>query len=224
MSTVHLARLFSITTRHRPIHDQPEVLLPREPRSPLLPEQLFRAPEHRHVLELGSGWGEFAAGWLATHPDDDYVAFEIKGDRIRRTLKYVRKLDGGHIRIIPVNFTWFLEEILPPHSFDWIIVNYPDPWPKRRHWKHRLVQPGFPQRMSELLRPRGIVHLASDYGPYARRMIRYFRGSPLFESVFPPPDYVRRRPDDMPLTRFGQITGDREGRTPYFTRWRLREK
>lgn len=237
MSDAPTTRLFEIATRERPIHSQPEILLPEFHDQAIDAEKLFRttSPQklppgnpdppptaRRRILELGSGWGEFLVAWLAANPDDDYTAFEIKSDRIRKTLKRVRKLENVHLRMIPVNFSWFLEDILPSASFDWIIINFPDPWPKRRHWKHRLVQPGFPERMSELLRPGGQIHLATDYGPYARKMIRIFRQSDRFESVFPSPEYVRKRPLDVPLTRFEQITGDLEGRVPYFTRWRLR--
>ncbi|MCR9143817.1 MAG: tRNA (guanine-N7)-methyltransferase [bacterium] len=230
MSEVPLARLFEIATRRRPIHSNPEVILPVQPDRPIAPEALFRADDppapgdgvRRRILELGSGWGEFLVDWLQQHPADDYVAFEIKSDRIRRTIKRVRKLEAPHLRVVPVNFAWFLEEILPPAAFDWIIVNFPDPWPKRRHWKHRLVQPDFPERMAPLLRPGGQIHLATDYGPYARKMIQIFRRAADFEAVFPDSDFLRRRPADVPVTRFEQITGESEGRTPYFTRWRLR--
>ncbi|MEQ9363003.1 MAG: tRNA (guanine-N7)-methyltransferase [Leptospirales bacterium] len=236
MTEAPVARLFQIATRPRPIHSQPEVVLPVHRDRPIPEEVLFRsvsngandtetpADGRRRILELGSGWGEFLAAWLAEHPDDDYTAFEIKSDRIRRTLKYLHKLPAPHphLRVVPVNFTWFLEGILPPRSFDWIIINFPDPWPKRRHWKHRLVRPGFPERMAPLLRPGGQIHLATDYGPYARKMIQLFRRSAHFEAVFPAPEYLRRRPADVPLTRFEQITGAGEGRVPYFSRWRLR--
>ena len=227
MPSVPIDRLFYIATHPRPIHREPEVVVPQS-RAPLDPASLFRPDEpgthRRNILELGSGWGEFAARWLDEHRDDNYVAFEIKNDRIRRTLKRVRKLDGAHLRMVPVNLNWFLEDILPPHSFDWVIVNFPDPWPKRRHWKHRLVQPQFPGRVAQLLRPGGLVYLATDYGPYARRMLRIFRDAPDFAPVFTEDggrDFRRSRPADVPPTRFEEITRDQEGRTAYFTRWRL---
>lgn len=224
------AKLFAIASRSRRIHSFAEVLVPERP-EPLEPARLFRSPADasRRILELGSGWGEFLIGWLRQHPQDQYVAFEIKSDRIKKTVKRLGRLrqESGaavHARIVPVNFNWFLESILPPHSFDWIIVNFPDPWPKRRHWKHRLVQRDFPARVASLLRPDGdgIVHLATDYGPYARRMLRIFRDSPLFEPVYDFPHYLRRRPDDVPPTRFETITTQLEGRTPYYLRFRIK--
>ncbi len=224
------AKLFDIASRSRRIHSFEEVIVPERP-EPIASERLFRddGATGRRILELGSGWGEFLIGWLRDHPQDQYVAFEIKSDRIKKTVKRLRRLrdESGqmiHARIVPVNFSWFLESILPGQAFDWIIVNFPDPWPKRRHWKHRLVQSDFPARLASLLRPDGdgIVHLATDYGPYARRMLRIFRDSPLFEPVYAFPNYLRSRPADVPPTRFETITMEHEGRTPYYLRFKMK--
>jgi len=213
-------KLFQIATRVRSIHRFPEVLSPSGPERPLAESELFREPSRRRILELGSGWGEFLTEWLRRHPEDDYVAFEIKSDRIKKTVKRVRRLEPpAHLRIVPVNFNWFLNTILPQAAFDLLIVNYPDPWPKRRHWKHRLVQPGFPERAAALLRSGGQLHLATDYGPYARRMLHLLRNSPLFEPVYPWPHYLRERPPESPATRFEVLTED--ATPPYYARWRL---
>ncbi len=220
-------RLFQIATRDRPVHREPEIVLPTAPDRAIPPSERFRPNRNsgsRRILELGSGWGEFAADWLERHPADEYVAFEIKGDRIRRTIKHARRLPAAHLRLVPINFSWFLEGILPERSFDLVIINFPDPWPKRRHWKHRLIQPDFPARVAPLLATGGMIHLATDYGPYARRMLRAFRDAPEFESVFAGVDYRRARPDGMPPTRFEAMTStpeEGEGRTPYYMRWRI---
>ncbi len=174
----------------------------------------------QRILELGAGWGEFLEWWLEHNVEDDYIAFELKPERIRRALRRVSGLPGPPrwLRIVPVNFNWFLEELLPAASFDWIIVNFPDPWPKRRHWKHRLVRPGFCEKMAALLRPDGVIHLATDYGPYARRMLRLFRDSPAFVSEFLDPDYRRQRPADVASTRFESLTT--RLRPAYYLRFR----
>lgn len=216
-------KLFRIASAPRAVHRLPGVL--HVERLAEIPgAALFRPePERFRVLELGSGWGEFLCQWLERFPDHDYVAFEIKADRIRKTLKRVQNLPRpAHLRIVPINFAWFLEELLPPKSFDWIVINFPDPWPKRRHWKHRLVQPGFPARIARLLRPGGTLHLATDYGPYARRMLGLFRRAPEFAPIFAWPHYVRARPAELPATRFEELTGA-TGRRAYFQQWRLQE-
>ncbi|MBX7057989.1 MAG: hypothetical protein K1X75_07970 [Leptospirales bacterium] len=214
------ARLFAIASRARPVHDLPGVLRP-EALHAIEPAQLFRNDRPRQrVLELGAGWGEFLCDWLRRRPEDDYLAIEIKGDRIRRTLRDLARLPGPArwLRILPINLNWFLEELLPPESFDWMIVNFPDPWPKRRHWKHRLVRGDFADKASRLLRSGGRVHLATDYAPYARRMLALFRRCAAFEPEFDPPGFRRLRPEDLGPTRFESMTGLK--RPAYYLRFR----
>lgn len=213
-------KLFRIVQRPARYKTHPAVLVPQK-LSPYAIGDLFRSEASFHVLELGSGWGEFALAWLADHPDHEYLALEVKGDRVHRTLRGMDRARLDRLRILPVNFSWFLEELLPPKAFDLIVVNFPDPWPKRRHWKHRLVQKGFPERMAALLREGGCIHLATDYSPYARRMLRIMRDSPLFAPVFPPPGYLRDRPPGYPPTRFEEMQRE-QGYRPWFQQWRLR--
>ncbi len=220
-------RLLSLTLRPRRIHGDPRVLVPGSLR-PFSTAELFAPPdegsgepEGRRILELGSGWGEFALGWLQAHPGDRYLAIEAKSDRVGRALRGADRLGVRGLRFLVLNFSWFLEEFLPPFAFDLIIINFPDPWPKRRHWKHRLIRGGFPARAENLLRPGGVVHIATDYGPYARRILSIFRRAPQFEAIYDFPNYVRTRPPGFPPTRFETIHLA-EGRTPYYQGWQLR--
>ncbi|MCB1309660.1 MAG: tRNA (guanine-N7)-methyltransferase [Leptospiraceae bacterium] len=228
ISSPDLSRhLFHIARRSATrLQDCPEVIIP-ETCVPLPENRLFCQSSDntgRRILELGSGWGEFLLQWLRMNPTDQLVAMEIKQDRIRRTLKKYRRdfVDQQRLRMIPINFGWFLNEILPPGAFDGIIINFPDPWPKRRHWKHRLVRPGFPGRMAALLRPGGWLHLATDYGPYARRMLHIMRSATEFHSMLTGPDYLRERPADFPPTYFEKIQ-KAAGYRPFYMQWALSE-
>ena len=215
-------KLITISTRKRPIHNHSSVLF-LEGVEAIPPGRLFCGKGGQRILELGSGWGEFCVSWMENHPEDSYVAFEVKGDRIRRLTRNLDRREIGGVRILPVNFSWFLEELLPEKSFDWIIVNFPDPWPKKRHWKHRLVQGDFPDRMKRLLRPGGVIHLATDYGPYARKMLSLFRKRSDFAPVYPWPHYLRSRPANWPSTRFEEMQTE-IGKIPYYQRWVLRHE
>jgi tRNA (guanine-N7-)-methyltransferase len=177
-------------------------------------------PDAFRVLELGSGWGEFCVDWMLKNPDHEYIALEIKGDRIKNLSKKLEQSGITGAKILPVNFNWFLSELFTPGSFDLIIINFPDPWPKKRHWKHRLVQYGFPEKIARLLRPEGKVYLATDYGPYARKIISIFRRSPVFTNEYSQPDYLRKRPEGFPKTKFETIHIALKKR-PYYTCWRL---
>ncbi len=225
-SPQYMEKLWAITQRPRAIHEHPEIIIPSSLEA-IPEERLFRKGKHRRILELGSGWGDFLHSWLENFPEDDYVAFEIKQSRLLQTIRHFRENFEGkddtrqrHLRLLPVNFTWFLEEILPKKSFDIIFINFPDPWPKQRHWKHRLVQKHFDKRISLLLRAKGMIHMSTDYGPYARKMIRNFRNSPYFSSVLPWPHYVRKHPKESPITRFEKMHF-KAGLKPYYLCWQL---
>lgn len=212
-------KLFREATRFRPYLAHDWIVLP-EAMQPVAPELLFRNDAARkRVLELGAGWGEFAWEYIGRDLEIDYIAFEIKPERIHRLIRYIETMPGAHLRVVPINFKWFLEEILPACSFDLIIINFPDPWPKRRHRKHRLIQAGVGSRLAGLLRPGGILHLATDYAPYARRMLRVMRDTPELTSVFSDPDYRRLRPHDFPGTYF-EARSIKAGTRPYYLRFR----
>jgi tRNA (guanine-N7-)-methyltransferase len=203
-------KLLSIARRK--ILEHPFILQPDES-GQISRERLAAGhPADRAVLELGAGSGEFLAAYAAMHPEELYVAFEIKWDRIRLILKQLQKRGLTSVRIVPVNFSWLLESLLPPSFFDTVIIYFPDPWPKKRHWKHRLVQKGFPDRIVRLLKPGGSIHLATDYGPYARRMLGVFN-RPDFQPLVARPFFSRTNPFGI-QTRFESITG--AARKPYF--------
>ncbi len=205
------AKLLSIAQQR--YVDHPAILNP-DASGRIEPDRLFSKDSTFHVLELGAGFGELCTHYLKEHPDHDYTAFEIKWDRIRVILKRAGSAPG--LRIVPVDFDWFFESMLPARSFDRVIIFFPDPWPKRRHWKHRLIQPDFPERLRGLLRPGADVYLATDYSPYARRMLRIFRDS-AFRPLYPYPHFVRENPFAV-TTHFEKIKSERQ--KPFFMAWK----
>lgn len=211
-------KLFRIASRSRSYFAHPAVIPWKEFRA-LEHAELFGRDHSSRTLELGSGWGEFAVQWAQLHPEQDIVAMEIKPERITATLKKIDSRRLSNLRILPVNFSWFLLELFPAHCFDTIIINFPDPWPKRRHWKHRLVQPDFPEIVHTLARPGALLHIATDHGPYSRRILQRFRKYPdLWRSRMPAPGYVLERPAGIPETRFERIQSGL-GFRPRFMQW-----
>ncbi len=213
-------KLIHIATSHRKIHNNSEIVVP-DGLERLSATALFNREDSNHVLELGAGWGEFCADQVMNHPDQEYVAFEIKPERIKSLIRSLRKIQCDRVKIIPINFNWFLEEILPENAFDTIFINFPDPWPKRRHWKHRLVQNGFIERIKPLLRPDATIHLATDYGPYARKMLSLFRKRNDFSPVYTWPNYIRSTPDGFIKTRFEEMH-EAENKRSYYMGWKLK--
>lgn len=211
--------LFQKVISYRSRFDDPAVVFP-ESLSAIAPERLFSGKGHR-ILELGGGWGEFCIALLEQYPETDYTVFEIKPERIRSLLKKARARNVSHLRIVPVNFNWFLETILPPFAYNEVFINFPDPWPKRRHWKHRLISSDFPWRLAHLLREGASVHITTDYGPYARRILGIFRKTRLFHSLYQNPDYRRERPPGRPASRFENMQRA-AGKRPYYMGWKYR--
>ena len=210
-------KLFQLSIKQKKWHEHDEILLPDQ-LAPIDEKLLFSDPHKKRILELGAGWGEFAFQFLKNHKDWNYVCFEIKVERVLSIIKKIQKLEDVKIKIIPINFSWFLTQILPRNAWDLIVVNFPDPWPKNRHHKHRLIQPDFPGKAHSLLRANGKLWFATDYGPYARKTLKLFRDSQYFKSGFGNSDYMRTRPVDFFETRFEK----RElglGKRPYYMKW-----
>lgn len=214
-----LSRLFGRISAIPWFKKYPEIFLP-ERLLPISESDLFHREGFR-VLELGCGWGEFAGQWLQERPQDSYIAFELKKERIVSAIAGVRRTGCKDFRILPLNYSWFLN-LFPTSSVDLIIVNFPDPWPKKRHWKHRLVDMSFPEAAKKILRPGGEVYLATDYGPYARKILGVFRSSPDFSSVYPWPHYRREKEASIPGSRFERIQTEQMKR-PYYQKWMCRK-
>ncbi len=210
-------KLFSIVQKPAKYKLHRSIIVPSV-LAPIPVEQLFNSMNTFHVLELGCGWGEFALEWLKQNPQHEYIAFEVKADRIKKLLNKIDKNHINNLKIVPVNFQWFFKEILPENSFDLIIINFPDPWPKKRHWKHRLIQKSFLEKAYSLLRYNGNIYIATDYGPYARKIISLFRKSQYFIPVLPWPNYLRKRLSLFPESKFERITS--KTRKPYYTLWK----
>lgn len=211
-------KLFSIVSKPRAILNHKQVIQIVELKEISLNE-LFPKGESVRVLELGTGFGEHVVSFAQANPKSQIVAIEVKLDRIYKTLKQMDRLKIENVRFLALNMNWFFTELLPPSSFDVVIINFPDPWPKRRHWKHRLINAEFPPQLHRILRSEGVVRIATDYGPYARKILRTFRDSPLFSKGFPETEYQRERPAGWFPTHFETIHLQ-QGKRPYYMEFR----
>lgn len=210
-------KLFQIVIKPSKYKLHQNIVLPKEIK-PISEEALFFRNNSFRILELGCGWGEFALQWLNEHPDHEYIAVEVKKERILHILKKIDQNNIKNLKIIPINFEWFLWEILPKKAFHLIVINFPDPWPKKRHWKHRVINQKNLERFYELLRVHGYIYITTDYGPYARKILYLFRNSKKFIPMIPFPNYLRKRLSLFPESKFEKITS--KSTKPYFMLWR----
>jgi tRNA (guanine-N7-)-methyltransferase len=135
------------------------------------------------VLEIGSGMGETTAAIAQAHPEADFIAVEVHGPGVGSVLNRIESLQLRNLRVIRHDAVDVLEKMIADASLAAIHLFFPDPWPKKRHHKRRLVQPGFAALAARKLAPGGTLHAATDWPDYAEHMNAVFSREPLVEKA-----------------------------------------
>jgi tRNA (guanine-N7-)-methyltransferase len=167
------------------------------PSGPLLPWRRLRFPlawdEHFPVsgplhLEVGFGDGRYTVRRAQGAPNERFVGLEISSASLQRGLNNVRKRGLRNVKLLKVGAGFAVQHLFAPHSLESITVNFPDPWPKERHEKHRLLQAAFFKLAASRLGPGGAVLLATDHPDYLAFARAESRKSGLFtlETAEPP--------------------------------------
>ena len=131
-------------------------------------------------IELGSGDGSFLAQYAASHRERNFVGLERLLGRLRKLDRKAIRLGLANVRGVRIEAAYFLEYLLPPASAEAVHVYFPDPWPKRRHHKHRLVNERFPLLARQALAGGGVIYLRTDDADYFGRMKEVFGACPFF--------------------------------------------
>jgi tRNA (guanine-N7-)-methyltransferase len=126
------------------------------------------------VLEIGSGMGETTAAIAKERPEVDFIAVEVHAPGIGSLLNRIEKEALANLRVIRHDAVEVLERMIPDASLAAIHLFFPDPWPKKRHHKRRLVQPEFAALAARKLAPGGVLHAATDWPDYAAHMDEVF--------------------------------------------------
>src|SRR6266850_3666507 len=108
--------------------------------------------------ELGTGDGSFLVAWAATHPLHNFLGIERLLGRVRKVERKIRRAGLTNARLLRIEARYFLEYLLPPSSIIALHIYFPDPWPKRKHWRHRLINDEFATAAAKVLQPRGTVY------------------------------------------------------------------
>jgi tRNA (guanine-N7-)-methyltransferase len=135
------------------------------------------------VLEIGSGMGEATAEIARQNPATDFIAIEVHGPGVGSLLKRIAELELGNLRVVRHDAVAVLEHMIADGSLAGIHLFFPDPWPKKRHHKRRLVQPAFAALAARKLTPRGYFHAATDWPDYAEQMETVLSNEPLLEKA-----------------------------------------
>jgi tRNA (guanine-N7-)-methyltransferase len=123
------------------------------------------------VVEIGSGMGETTARIAAEHPETDYLAIEVHAPGVGSLLKRVEEEGLANVRVVQHDAVEVLRDMVPPDSLAAIHVFFPDPWPKKRHHKRRLLQPAFAALAASRLARGGQLHVATDWQEYAEHVL-----------------------------------------------------
>jgi tRNA (guanine-N7-)-methyltransferase len=166
--------------------------------APLCFAEVFgrRAPV---ILEIGFGMGETTAAIARARPELDFLGIEVHAPGVGALLKQVAALALTNVRVIRHDAVEVVARMIPPASLAGIHVYFPDPWPKKRHHKRRLLQPGFVHALAQRLARGGYLHAATDWEDYAHEMLATLAAEPLLANTtagFAP------RPAWRPQTKF----------------------
>jgi tRNA (guanine-N7-)-methyltransferase len=151
------------------------------------------------LLEIGSGMGETTARLARAEPQLNYLAVEVYQPGLAQLMMRAEDLGVANLRLLRGDAVVLLERHVPPDSLHGVRIFYPDPWPKKKHHKRRLVQPAFVALVASRLAPGGRLHLATDWENYAEQMLEVLSAEPLLGNLHP--DWAPR-PDWRPLTKF----------------------
>lgn len=155
-----------------------------------------RAPR---FLEIGFGMGETTAAIAAAHPGNDYLGIEVHTPGVGSLLKRIAELGITNVRVIRHDAVDVLSQMIAPDSLAGAHIFFPDPWPKKRHHKRRLIQAPFAALLATRLRAGAYVHIATDWHEYAEQILAVLSAEPMLENTAP--GYARR-PEYRPQTKF----------------------
>ncbi len=161
-------------------------------------EQVFgrQAPT---ILEIGFGMGETTAQIAQAHPENNYLGIEVHTPGVGSLLKQIAEGGLANLRLIQHDAVEVLQHMIAPASLAGAHIFFPDPWPKKRHHKRRLIQPGFVSLLASRLAPGAYLHSATDWQEYAEQILAVFAAESALANTAPG---FSPRPDYRPLTKF----------------------
>ena len=158
-------------------------------------KQLFPKSD-KVIMEIGFGMGEATAIIAKNHPNNGYIAVDVHPPGIGKLLARIVENDLTNLKVIEDDVHVVMQHMIPDQSLDGIHLFFPDPWPKKKHNKRRIVNEGFLQLIHPKIKKGGFIHIATDWVPYAMSIQEVFAASTLFTGG------VIDKPEWRPVTRF----------------------
>jgi tRNA (guanine-N7-)-methyltransferase len=172
------------------------------------------------VIEVGFGNGDHLAALAKAHPECDYLGVEVHRPGVGRLLLALEAQQLTNVRIVCHDAVAVLDEQIPPRSIDEVIILFPDPWPKKRHHKRRLIQAPFVALLTGRLKAGGVLRLATDWQAYAEQMLEVLDAAPELANLAAPERFMPRA-QERAATRF-ELRGERLGHSVWNLAYRVR--
>lgn len=153
------------------------------------------------VLEIGFGMGDSLCQMMAAEPEKDFVGIEVHPPGVGRLLNNAAAAELHNLRVYLGDAVTVLDECIPPQTVSRVQIYFPDPWHKKKHHKRRLVQSTFVAKVRRALAPGGVLHMATDWLPYAEHMAEVMTTAEGFENMVREGVYGPR-PEFRPVTKF----------------------
>jgi tRNA (guanine-N7-)-methyltransferase len=177
-------------------------------------------PERLLVVEIGFGRGEFLMDLALADPATPHVGVEYSTKRVLKMARRLARAGIRNVRLLDCTGEVVVGDLLLPGSVQAFWINFPDPWPKKRHHRRRLLQPALVHALAMRLAPGGTLHVATDHEGYAEAIEAALAGEPLLENLFAPAPFLRDVPGQR-ATAY-EIEWRAEGRPMHFWRHRRR--
>jgi tRNA (guanine-N7-)-methyltransferase len=157
--------------------------------------------EALHILEVGFGMGETTVAVANAHPEIDYLGIEVHTPGVGSLLNRIDTHGLSNLRVIQHDAVEVLRQMIAPASLGGIHIFFPDPWPKKRHRKRRLIQATFVSLLANRMQPGAYLHIATDWTEYAEQVLETLSEEPLLKNTV---ERYALRPAHRPLTKFEQ--------------------
>ena len=161
------------------------------------------------TLEIGFGMGQATLEMAAAAPEQDFIGIEVHRPGVGALLAGVIAGELSNLRVYSCDAIEVLNQCIPDNSLDRLLLFFPDPWHKARHHKRRIVQPDWVQRVRRKLKVGGVLHMATDWQPYAEQMLEVLSAAFGMNNLAEDGTYVPR-PSERPITKF-ERRGERLG-------------
>jgi tRNA (guanine-N7-)-methyltransferase len=155
------------------------------------------------IVEIGFGTGDSLAKMAADNPDNDYIGIEVHRPGVGHLMMLLHQQGLTNVRIYCHDAMDIFEHKIPDNSLTGVHLFFPDPWPKKKHHKRRIVRPSFVELLIRKLKPAGYFHAATDWKNYAENMLKILSSGVGISNANHLGDYCDR-PEYRPLTRFEQ--------------------